>query len=110
MSLSFRHQFMQGQSLSAQDSSSDKPLVEPLTRREREILGLLAQGNSAPEIAQVQVLGLSTVKSHIQHVYSKLGVNSKRQAVSRAQALGLLGPARGAPAPTVDDRPAEPPA
>jgi len=45
------------------------PLAEPLTRREREILGLLAQGYSAPEIAQQLTVAISSVKSHIQHLY-----------------------------------------
>jgi DNA-binding CsgD family transcriptional regulator len=58
---------------------------EPLTRREREILALLAQGLSGPEIAEQLTLGLSSVKSHIQHLYGKLGANSKRQAVARAR-------------------------
>ena len=80
-------------------SDQDSQLTEPLTRREREVLGLLAQGLSAPEIAQSLTLAVSSVKSHIQHLYGKLDVKSKRQAVSRAQALGLLEPAPGAPKP-----------
>src|SRR5260370_14913455 len=72
----------------------DDPLVEPLTRREREILGLLDQGFSAPEMAEQLTLAVSSVKWHIQHLYGKLGVSGKRQALTRAQALGLLdGPA-----------------
>ncbi len=66
------------------------PLVEPLTRREREIITLQAQGLSAPEIAQHLTLALSSVKFHIQNIYGKLGVNSKRQALTRAAELGLL--------------------
>jgi WD40 repeat protein/DNA-binding CsgD family transcriptional regulator len=65
-------------------------LVEALTRRERQILGLLAQGYSAPEIALQLTLAISSVKWHIHHLYGKLGVNSKRQALTRAKALGLL--------------------
>lgn len=72
-----------------------------LTRREREVLGLLAEGHSAPEIAQALTLALSTVKFHLDNVYRKLGVNSKRQALTRARALGLLAlsPSPGAPPP-----------
>jgi len=78
-----------------------EPLLgEALTRREREVLGLLAQGLSGPEIAEQLTLGLSSVKSHIQHLYGKLGVNSKRQAVARARELGLLQPAAAAMAAT----------
>ncbi|MEP7358979.1 MAG: LuxR C-terminal-related transcriptional regulator, partial [Anaerolineales bacterium] len=83
--------------MSGQDSPSDKPLVEPLTRREREILSLLAEGFSAPEIAESLTLAVSSVKSHIQHIYGKLDVRSKREALTRAQALGLLESAAGTP-------------
>jgi predicted ATPase/DNA-binding CsgD family transcriptional regulator len=70
----------------------DDPLVEPLTRREREILGLLDQGLSAPEISELLTLAVSSIKWHIQHLYGKLGVSGKRQALTRAKELGLLGP------------------
>jgi predicted ATPase/DNA-binding CsgD family transcriptional regulator len=75
-----------------------EPLIEPLTRREREILGLLAQGLTAPEISQSLTLAVSTVKWHLEHVYGKLGASSKREALTRAQALGLLK-RNGAPSP-----------
>ncbi len=71
---------------------ADGPLGEPLTRREREVLALLAQGYSGPEIAKKLTLGLSSVKSHTQHLYGKLEVSSKREAVTRARELGLLQP------------------
>src|SRR6185436_14261097 len=75
-------------------------LVEPLTRREREILGLLAEGFSAPEIAQKLTLAVSSVKWHVQQLYGKLGVNNKQRALLRATELGLLGAAPEAkPAP-----------
>ena len=76
----------------------DPSPFEPLTRRERDVLALLAEGLTAPEIAQRLTLGLSSVKSHMQHLYRKLGANSKRQAVSRARELGLLAPATTFPA------------
>ena len=65
-------------------------LIEPLTRREHEILRLLAQGYTAPEIAGQLVLALSTVKSYVQQVYAKLAVHGRREAVARGRALGLL--------------------
>ena len=71
-------------------SKTGEVLVEPLTRREREILALLAQGYSAPEIAQRLTLALSSVKWYVQQVYSKLGVNNKQRAILRAGQLGLL--------------------
>lgn len=78
--------------------NSVEPPVEPLTRREREILGLLAEGLSGPEIAQKLVLAHSSVKWHVQQLYGKLGVNTKQRALLRASALGLLAPV-GTPAP-----------
>jgi len=74
-------------------TDSAQALVEPLTRREAQMLALLAEGYSRPEIATRLTLGLNSVKFHIQHLYGKLGVNSKRQALSRAAELGLLAPA-----------------
>src|SRR5215207_8903141 len=74
---------------------SGDQLVEPLTRREREILGLLAQGHSAPEIAAQLTLALSSVKWYIQQLYGKLGVNSKQRALLRAADLGLRGEISG---------------
>jgi predicted ATPase/DNA-binding CsgD family transcriptional regulator len=71
------------------DNSADS-LIEPLTRREREILSLLSQDLTAPEIAQKLTLAVSSVKWYIQQVYGKLGVNGRRQAVARARELGLL--------------------
>src|SRR6187200_3280914 len=80
-----------------------EPLDEPLTRRERDILALLAQNQSAPEIARNLTLAVSSVKWYIQQIYGKLGVNSKRQAINRARELGLVetpvAPAAPAPAP-----------
>jgi LuxR family transcriptional regulator, maltose regulon positive regulatory protein len=66
-------------------------LLEPLTERELAVLRLLAAGHSNADIAAQLFVGRSTVKTHLIHVYSKLGVNSRTQAVARARALGLLG-------------------
>ena len=70
--------------------SPNEPPLEPLTRREREILALLAQGLSGPEIAEKLHLAKSSVKWYFQQLYSKLGVNSKQRALLRAGELGLL--------------------
>ena len=67
-----------------------------LTRRQDEILALLAQGYSGPEIAEKLTLAISSVRSHVVQIYGKLGANTKRQALTRATELGLLG----TPAPT----------
>jgi ATP/maltotriose-dependent transcriptional regulator MalT len=64
--------------------------VEPLTERELEVLRYIAEGMSNYEIATRMFVGVSTVKTHINHLYSKLDVKSRTQAVARAQALNLL--------------------
>ena len=65
-------------------------LVEPLTTRELAVLRLLAAGASNVDIARELVVEQSTVKKHLIHIYGKLGVHSRTQAVARARALQLL--------------------
>ena len=84
--------------MSSQQQSSTQDPIEPLTRREREILALLAQGLSGPEIAEKLTLARSSVKWYVQQLYAKLGVNSKQRALLRAAELGLLGGGQAAPA------------
>jgi DNA-binding NarL/FixJ family response regulator len=62
-----------------------------LTRREREVLGLLAEGRSNREIADELFVTLATVKTHLAHVYAKLGARNRNEAIGRAVSLGLLG-------------------
>jgi LuxR family maltose regulon positive regulatory protein len=65
-------------------------LVEPLSEREIEVLGLIAQGLSNHSIAARLYLSLNTVKVHTRNIYGKLGVNNRTQAVAQARALGIL--------------------
>jgi len=65
-------------------------LVEPLTEREVEVLGLLAAGLSNREIAERLVLSEGTIKTHAHNLYGKLGVNSRTQAIVRAKELNLI--------------------
>jgi LuxR family maltose regulon positive regulatory protein len=65
-------------------------LIEPLTAREQEILAMLAERLSAKEMAQRLVISDRTVKRHCANIYGKLGVNSRREAVDAALAMGLL--------------------
>jgi len=67
-------------------------LVEPLSPREIEVLQLINQGLSNPEIAAKLTLAPSTVKTHINNIYGKLGVQTRVQALKRAQELRLLKP------------------
>jgi LuxR family maltose regulon positive regulatory protein len=69
---------------------SDSEWIEPLSERELEVLQLIAEGISRPEIAAKLVLSLNTVKTHARNIYSKLGVNNQMQAVGKARGLGLL--------------------
>jgi LuxR family maltose regulon positive regulatory protein len=64
-------------------------LVEPLSEREHDVLRLLATDLSGPEIARRLVVSLNTVRTHTKNIYAKLGVNSRRAAVRRAEELDL---------------------
>ena len=66
------------------------PLIETLTRRELDTLEQLAKRLYDKEIAVALSISVWTVKSHIKHVFEKLQVNNRRQAVLKARQLGLL--------------------
>jgi DNA-binding NarL/FixJ family response regulator len=63
-----------------------------LTKRELEVLRLLAQGQTNQEIAQSLVVSHLTVKTNVQRIIGKLGVSDRTQAAVRAAELGLLAP------------------
>ena len=65
-------------------------LVDPLSDRELDVLRLLASELSGPDIARHLVVSLNTVRTHTKNIYAKLGVGSRREAVRRADELGLL--------------------
>jgi ATP/maltotriose-dependent transcriptional regulator MalT len=65
-------------------------LVEPLSERELEVLGLLAVGRSNQQIATELVVVLDTVKKHVSRILDKLGAANRTQAVARARDLQLL--------------------
>ena len=71
---------------------SEESVSEPLTDRETEILRLLAQGQTNPQIARELVVSPGTVKNHVRHIIAKLGVSDRTQAAVRAMELGLLAP------------------
>jgi two-component system, NarL family, nitrate/nitrite response regulator NarL len=68
-------------------ASDDRPV---LTGREREILRFTAEGLSGPEIGRRLYLSPATVKTHLQHLYGKLGVSDRAAAVAEAMRRGLL--------------------
>jgi len=78
----------------SQTVSDQKPgheaMVEALSERELDILRLIATGRSNQEIADILVIAMSTVKSHINSIYGKLGTNRRTQAVVIARDAGLL--------------------
>ncbi|UCF21659.1 MAG: response regulator transcription factor [Gemmatimonadota bacterium] len=69
---------------------ADQPLAAPLTERELEVLGRLAERLSNKEIAKQLFLSPLTVKRHTLNIYQKLGVHGRREAVEKATALGIL--------------------
>jgi ATP/maltotriose-dependent transcriptional regulator MalT len=62
-----------------------------LSAREREVLGLVARGSGNREIARARFVSEATVKTHLVHVYEKLGVRDRAAAVAAAYEQGLLG-------------------
>jgi LuxR family maltose regulon positive regulatory protein len=67
-------------------------LREPLSESESRILRYLPTNLSVPEVASEVYLSVNTVKTHMRHLYAKLGAHRRGQAVQRARALGLLAP------------------
>jgi LuxR family transcriptional regulator, maltose regulon positive regulatory protein len=85
--------------LKAEEQKSEAPsylpppaqsLIEPLSRREVEVLHLIAEGLSNQEISERLVLALETVKGHNKKIFGKLQVQRRTEAVARARELGLL--------------------
>jgi LuxR family maltose regulon positive regulatory protein len=81
-------------------TSATQGLIEPLSARERDVLRLLATDLSGPEIARELIVSLSTVRTHTNRIFAKLGVNSRRAAVRRAEELDLLSRNRHRHPPT----------
>lgn len=79
-----------GTGLAASSHESKFALVDPLSERELEVLRLIEEGISNKAIADRLYLSLATIKTHINHLYAKLGVENRVQALARARALKLL--------------------
>ncbi len=71
------------------EPTSRPELFPELTDREREILGLIAQGRTNAEIAERLVISLKTVRNHVSNIFSKLQVTDRAQAAIRAREVGL---------------------
>lgn len=70
--------------------SSGASATQPLTRREREVLSMLAQGMDTQAIAQALFLSTATVRNHVQNLMRKLGAHTRAEAVARALKEGLF--------------------
>lgn len=81
-------EFRRLSSLAPRPDESDA--IETLTRREQEVLGLVAEGATDKEIAIQLSLSLHTVKSHMRNILAKLQVNSRREAARLAKSRGML--------------------
>jgi len=69
---------------------ANRSLLEPLSERELDVLRLIAAGHSNQDIADHLVISVTTVKKHINHIFGKLGVESRTQAIAHAQSLNIL--------------------
>jgi LuxR family transcriptional regulator, maltose regulon positive regulatory protein len=82
---------LSGQTPAARPEDAE-PLSEPLSESELRVLRYLPTNLPAPEIASELFVSLNTIRTHLRHVYAKLGVHSRTDAVKRARELGLLSP------------------
>ena len=64
--------------------------ASPLTRRESDVLALIASGSSSPEVAERLNISKYTVEDHLKHVYQKLNISSRAEAALAAKRLGLI--------------------
>jgi LuxR family maltose regulon positive regulatory protein len=69
-------------------------VIEPLSERELDVLRLLGTDLDGPAIARQLAVSLNTLRTHTKSIYGKLGVNSRRAAVRRAEELQLLSRTR----------------
>jgi two-component system nitrate/nitrite response regulator NarL len=76
--------------IAAEVRSRWRPDMPSLSERERQVLEMIAEGMSAPEIGRRLYLSPATVKSHLQSLYEKLGVSDRAAAVAEAMRRGLL--------------------
>ncbi len=79
-----------GQSIASTNPNSSEVLVDPLSSREVEVLALIDLGLTNQQIAEKLSVAPSTVKTHINNIYSKLGVQTRVQALQRARKLNLI--------------------
>jgi DNA-binding CsgD family transcriptional regulator len=81
-----------GRTPAAPTAGPAERLPEPLSQAEARVLRLLQTSLSAPEIARELYVSVNTVRTHMRHLYDKLGAHRRLEALDRARALGLLAP------------------
>ena len=64
--------------------------ISPLTKRESDVLALIAAGSSSPEVANLLNISKYTVEDHLKHVYQKLNISSRAEAALAAKRLRLI--------------------
>jgi LuxR family maltose regulon positive regulatory protein len=90
--LSTIHDVHAGQSLKPRGESA--PLVDELSAAEVRVVRYLPSNLRAPEIASELFVSTNTIRTHLRHIYAKLGAHGRAEAVDRARELGLLAPSR----------------
>ncbi len=83
------HAHIQNGSNGSNGSKRPNGLVEPLSERELDVLRLLRSQLNGPDIALQLHVSVNTLRTHTKHIYAKLGANSRRAAIARAEELGL---------------------
>ncbi len=73
-----------------EEPATQRSLIDPMSGRELDVLRYLGTELDGPDIARELSVSLSTVRTHTQHIYTKLGVNNRRAAIRRAHQLGLF--------------------
>ena len=91
---SYVHQLLAACGKGEDSAPATKVLVEPLSERELDVLGLFGTDLGGPDIARELVVSLNTMRTHTKNIYAKLGVNTRRAAVRRAEELGLFSRTR----------------
>ena len=91
----YRHRGVEDRQARAPERTGDGPDADEesgiaLSDREREVLDLIARGFSYAEVARLKLISVDTVRSHIKHLYGKLAVHSRSEAVFEATRMGLL--------------------
>ncbi len=72
------------------DSQTQQLLIEPLTRREQQVLQRIARGQNNQQLAEAFSVSTSTIKTHINNLFRKLGASERQQAIQIARSLKIL--------------------